>query len=270
MKLKDQSGWFAAGHGMLEALALLSDGAFKLFVFICLQADRRTGRFYSDQGSLARATAKSRRSIAAYLDELARHGVCRLTPAANQHQSGWIEISDRFWPYEKEITSDNQQASHRRTGDQASGRQADEQRVGERQELDYIQQVRSRFLAYPIIQSGFTESDRRVAAQLYRQKVSLDRLDRALLVGVARKYISHLNALSSSPIYSLRYFLPLLDEVAYMETPAEYWAYLRRRVADYQSLWLDQCRSTSPSHQSAAARKPSVAVQQSATGAEGG
>ena len=47
MKLKHAHGWFAAGPEMARAMALLSDGAFKLFVYLCLQADRETGRMSS-------------------------------------------------------------------------------------------------------------------------------------------------------------------------------------------------------------------------------
>ena len=42
--LKRPSGWFAAGHEVAQALELLSDAAFKLFVYLCLNADRHTGR----------------------------------------------------------------------------------------------------------------------------------------------------------------------------------------------------------------------------------
>ena len=43
MKLKQPTGWFAATHQMRQALDLLSDGAFELFVYLSLTADRRTG-----------------------------------------------------------------------------------------------------------------------------------------------------------------------------------------------------------------------------------
>ena len=102
MKLKDSAGWFAADRRMLQALYLLSDGAFKLFVYISVSADRTTGKLRVAQGVLARAVRKSRGSIASYLDELSKQGVCVITPAANQHQAGEIEISDAFWPYHKE------------------------------------------------------------------------------------------------------------------------------------------------------------------------
>src|SRR2546427_10344233 len=53
--LKEPTGWFAAGRSFRQALTLLSDGAFKLFAYICLEADRRTGRFETTQRELAQA-----------------------------------------------------------------------------------------------------------------------------------------------------------------------------------------------------------------------
>src|SRR6266487_537445 len=42
-KLKNPSGWFAAGRKVSRALVLLSDGAFKLYIHLCLKAGRSTG-----------------------------------------------------------------------------------------------------------------------------------------------------------------------------------------------------------------------------------
>ena len=38
--LKRPTGWFAAGREVACALQLLSDGTFKLFVWLCLNAER--------------------------------------------------------------------------------------------------------------------------------------------------------------------------------------------------------------------------------------
>lgn len=219
MKLKDSTGWFAAGRRMLQALYLLSDGAFKLFVYISLTADRTTGRLRVSQGELARAVRKSRRSIASYLDELSEQGVCLITTAANQHQAGDIEISDAFWPYHKETA-----ASVKESG--------------------FVEEARSRLLKYPIVRSSFGAADQKLARELFRKGVSLEQLERALLLGLTRKYVSSLNSLSSSPIHSLGYFLPLLDEVAQTETSDRYWEYLRRRLDDLNSAWLGRSRSS--------------------------
>lgn len=215
MKLKDPTAWFAADRRMLQALYLLSDGAFKLFVYISLTADRSTGRLRAGQGELAGAVRKSRSSIASYLEELSGQGVCVITPAANQHQPGEIEISDDFWPYHKETAASVQEAR-------------------------FVEEVRNRLLKYPIVRSAFGAADQKLARELFCKGVSLEHLERALLLGLTRKYVSSLNSLSTSPIYSLSYFLPLLDEIAQTETSDRYWEYLRRRLDDLNTAWLDR------------------------------
>jgi hypothetical protein len=65
--LKASSGWFAAGVSFLHALNILSDGAFKLFVYVSLQADRSTGAYPATQTELARALGRSRRIIGKYI-----------------------------------------------------------------------------------------------------------------------------------------------------------------------------------------------------------
>ncbi len=78
------------------ALAILSDGAFKLFVWLCLRAVPSTGRLSASHAELARALGKSRRSIVSHLEELRSKGVCAVQPGANQHSPGSIEILDAF------------------------------------------------------------------------------------------------------------------------------------------------------------------------------
>jgi hypothetical protein len=206
---------------MLTALHLLSDGAFKLFAYICLTADRRTGRLRMRQAEMARGLGKSRNSIISYLDELSSKGVCSVTPAPNQHQAGEIEVADPFWPYVKEGPS-----------------------TAITPVVAYVERVRNWLLHYPIFRSSFGEADRKVAEELFDKGVSLKLLERALLLGLARKYVSCLNSTAPSPIYSLGYFLPLLDEVAQTETADAYWDYLRRRLRDFNAAWLDQCRAS--------------------------
>lgn len=241
MKLKDSTGWFAADRRMLQALYLLSDGAFKLFVYISLAADRSTGRLRVAQGQLAHVMSKSRGSIASYLDELSECGVCVIKPGANQHQAGEIEVSDAFWPYQKETAASVEESG-------------------------FVEQVRTRLLKYPIVRSSFGAADQKLARELFRKGVSLDHLDRALLLGLTRKYVSTLNSLGTSPIYSLSYFLPLLDEVAQTESSGRYWEYLRRRLDDLNTAWLDRSRSS----QRASAHGKAAAEGRLDVSAEGG
>ena len=44
LRLKKSSGWFAAGQEVATALELLSDAAFKLYMYVCLRAERRSAR----------------------------------------------------------------------------------------------------------------------------------------------------------------------------------------------------------------------------------
>ena len=50
--LKQPTGWFAAGREVAQALALLPDGAFKLYIHLCLEAERHTGRALIDLAAL--------------------------------------------------------------------------------------------------------------------------------------------------------------------------------------------------------------------------
>lgn len=230
MRIKEPSGWFAAGARMLEAAYLLSDGAFKLFVYICLTADRATGRLQVTRGDLARALGKSRGSISSYLDELSNKGTCLVRSAPNQHQAGEIQVADAFWPYHKQ----SKQSSDA--------------------ESDYLNQIRGWLLQYPIVRSSFGPADRKLAVELFRNGVALEQVERAVLLGVSRKYIATLNSTAPTPIYSLSYFAALLDEVANTEVADGYWEYLRRRVKDLNDAWLDRSGSSRRAHDIARGR----------------
>ena len=81
LELKRASGWFAAGAEVLQAATLLSDRAFKLFVWICLHAQRNSGRLPYTFIDLARVLHKTEHEIRASLNELHQAGFCRFTTA---------------------------------------------------------------------------------------------------------------------------------------------------------------------------------------------
>ena len=92
-RLKQPTGWFAAGHEVDDALRLLSDGAFRLFMWLCLHAGRSSGSVRARTSGITRILGRSEEQIAAALDELVCKRVCIL------YIDGVIEIADRFWPY---------------------------------------------------------------------------------------------------------------------------------------------------------------------------
>lgn len=98
--LKHPTGWFAAGREFAHAMALVSDGAFKLYVHVCLAANRHTGCLVTSSDELAGAVKQSQERVASLLAELEDRAVC----AVDRHNGSnlALEISDRFWPYQKQ------------------------------------------------------------------------------------------------------------------------------------------------------------------------
>jgi hypothetical protein len=216
--LKHPTGFFAAGSEMRQAIGLLPDGAFKVFVHVCLNADRHTGQLRFRMAELAQATGHSVRSIATYLDELRRLEVCLVFAASNQHEYGRIEICDRYWPYVK-----------------PAGGSSDDP-----EQTRYVAQVRALFLSPACVQATFSAADEKLAGEWYRAGIPLDQVGRGILLGTARKYISTANHPGQSPVQSLEYFAGVVSEVAEMEVPMEYWRYLEMRVKKMESHWRAQ------------------------------
>ena len=70
-------GGLRPGGRWREALALLSDRAFKLYIHLCLDADRHTGRAVIDPAlNLARVLGRAQTLIEVHLDEFHSREVC--------------------------------------------------------------------------------------------------------------------------------------------------------------------------------------------------
>jgi hypothetical protein len=206
--LKQPTGWFAAGREVAQALELLSDGAFRLYMHFCLEADRHTGRVRIESAALTRILRKDAASIEAGLHELQHQGVC-------ERQADQVEICDRFWPYQKRVTL-------------AAGSP----------EVEFLRQARAAFLAPACVRSTFTAADEKLARNLGRSGVTLEQLRRAIWLGCARKYVALLNGQSQVPITSLAYFASLIKEVSQPQIPISYWDHVRRRTEAMEKRWL--------------------------------
>lgn len=101
VRLKERAGWFAAGDPLRRALAALSAGAFQLFAYICLQADRRTGRYEASHAQLPETLGKSRRAMGDYMRELVTKGVCSVRRGANQYARSCCSVCEDYWPYHR-------------------------------------------------------------------------------------------------------------------------------------------------------------------------
>jgi hypothetical protein len=213
LQLKQPSGWFAAGREFAQALNLLSDGAFKLYVHVCLSANRHTGCLAVSIDELARGTSQTPERIVTALSELENRAVCAVSRNGNANLA--VEISDRFWPYQKQ-----------RDPGHAS-----------RVEAEFVGKVRALFLAPACVQASFSAADEKIAMELHRRGVQLDQIARAILLGSARKYVSMINAGVRAPITSLHYFADVVDEVIRMPIPESYWEPLRAKVERMEQQW---------------------------------
>ena len=226
--LKHPSGFFAAGCEMKDALTLLSDGAFKIYVYVCLHADRRTAQLRFRMAELAQATGHSTRSLTSYLEEPRSREVSLVYRASNQHELGRIEICDRFWPYQKQATTSAEDP----------------------EQALYLARVRDLFLGPACVNAQFSAADEKLTVEWYRAGISLDLVQRAILMGCARKYVTLFNH-SGSPITTLHYFAGLIPELSAMETSLNYWRYLAARVRKMDAEWRARANfapATPPPH----------------------
>jgi hypothetical protein len=213
-RLKHSTGWFAAGREVSRALQLLSDGAFKLYIYLCLTADRSTGLVKGDHADLVKALGKSRRSVVAYLEELRRQGVCKTCFAKNQHGEGQIEICDAFWPYERRPPQQQLQS------------------LGE-----YTAHIRRLLAGRECVKISFSPADEQIAASLFDRKLPIEFVEHGILLGCTRKYMTLLTTPNSGLIVSLSYFQSTIEEAATSKVGGDYWQYLRARVDQLEKEW---------------------------------
>jgi hypothetical protein len=205
--LKQPTGWFAAGREIQHALIVLSDPAFKLFLWLCLNAERSRGSLIAPIPELASALHKTEPEIQTALDELFQKCVCYST------DDGMIEIADRFWPYHR-----NPKPSA--TKDLAL----------------YIAHVKHCFLERRCVQSAFTPADEKLAARLHSEGVSIVDVERAILLGSLRKSVTLQDHLRGTPVTTLHYFTSLFDEVLQNPSP-DYWSYVTRKLRSFEQHW---------------------------------
>jgi hypothetical protein len=222
--LKNPKGWFAAGAEIEKALILLSDGAFKLFLYLCLHARRDTGVLETTQTELARSLRKGTASIRSYLREMETVGVCHSHFSRSPASRGRIEVTEAFWPYRKPESEKPDPAAEA-----------------------FVAALKKLLQPRPCIQTVFSTADEILARSWFQQGLSLARIERAILLGCVRKYASWRNHSRQGPIRSLRYFKSVLDELDQQNVGPDYWNYLRLRLDRMEKLWNQDRNPALPS-----------------------
>lgn len=223
LRLKRSTGWFAAGQEVAAALPLLSDAAFKLYVFLCLNVDRHSARMVWEPMELATLLQRDRQSVTDSLEELCRREVCIRHPGDGDGRIAidrvWVEICDRFWPYEKPPLEELGIDQNR-----------------------YVQRVRQMLSGTACMRVHFSAADERLATIFYRRGVTPIHLQRAIWLGCARKYVALLNGSENAPmlVTSLNYFSALVNEVAGTSVGEDYWKHMQHKVTQLERMWLDR------------------------------
>jgi len=100
----------------------------------------------------------------------------------------------------------------------------------EMNQQDYVQAVLDTYVSLPSAPERPRRDDRYLATKLYRQGVPLLEFECALLLGCARRELQEHDE-PVQPIRSLRYFVPVLEEVQQQSLDAGYVRYLRGKLS---------------------------------------
>jgi hypothetical protein len=198
---------------------LLSDGAFKLYISISLDADTGTGRYEATHPQLAKLLGKSKRIIGVYIREIEAKGVCSVQPARNQHARTVLQVCDEYWPYIR--------IGNTRTGEQ------------DVREGPYVARIRDYFLGLGCVVGSFTPADERFARELQKRGVAPERVEEAMLMSAIRKFNAWLTKGPSKPIGTLCYIESVITEIDRQPWPSGYRVYLEMKLRQFKRLWAE-------------------------------
>ena len=212
--LKNLRGWFAAGAEVQKAMTLLSDGAFKLFMYLCLNARRDTATLEGSLTQLAKNVKKGQHTLRLYLREMEAFGICRFRFGHSPVGNGFVEITEEFWPYQRSVPEPASSDSS-----------------------EFVAAIRKMLQARACIKIPGSAADEILAREWFDRGISLELIEHVILIGCIRKYVSWRDNQTRTMIGSLKYFQPVLEEVQGMKADPEYWAYLRYRLTRMENEW---------------------------------
>lgn len=95
----------------------------------------------------------------------------------------------------------------------------------------YVRQVLEAYRKTPGTMGTIRRADRMLAAQLYQRGLSVKVIEDALVLAATRRMVRPATAPPLSPVRSLAYFLPVIEEVLELRVSPGYFAYLRHKLA---------------------------------------
>lgn len=102
-------------------------------------------------------------------------------------------------------------------------------------EFTFVDRVLELYLSLPQAPARSSQSDIRLAHDLYRRQVPLELVEAALLFASVRRVFRDPSLPPLAPVRSLHYFLPVIEEVSAHPLSPEYLRYLRYKLHSYAS-----------------------------------
>jgi hypothetical protein len=106
---------------------------------------------------------------------------------------------------------------------------------------DALEKILGLYLSLPETPLRLSQDDVRLAHDLYRQKTPAEIVEAALLPATVRRLCRDPSLAKLAPIRSLRYFLPVIEEIIASPPPSDYLAYLRYKLDAYAGKILSRC-----------------------------
>lgn len=97
----------------------------------------------------------------------------------------------------------------------------------------YAEKIISLYLSLPETPPRSNQDDIRLAYDLYRRKTPAEIVEAALLLATVRRLYRDPSLPKLAPIRSLRYFLPVIEEIIGSPPPSDYLSYLRCKLDIY-------------------------------------
>ena len=103
----------------------------------------------------------------------------------------------------------------------------------------YVTAVLTLYLGLPDTPLGASTQDRRLARQLHERGVALHVVESAFLLASVRRLARPADVPALSPIRSLAYFQPVIEELLCNPAPETYLEYLRLKLRQLTEQTLD-------------------------------
>jgi hypothetical protein len=99
----------------------------------------------------------------------------------------------------------------------------------------YLRALTQLYFSLPETSRRLSRYDRQVALEWFRQQIPLSVVEAAFLLASVRRTCRPAQARPLSPVRSLAYFRPVIEEVLDNPLPASYVAYLRSKLQPHTS-----------------------------------